>query len=1314
MRIAALQIDSFGVFRDLALTKLPPGLVLIQGDNEAGKSTLLWFLRGMLFGFPDGRSKDPRYLLADGAAHGGQLDIVTDNGGRYSIARRGTRGGGEVTITDGEDVSHEEEMLINLLGGTTAPLYRNVYAFSLAELHTIDSLQAEGVRGAIYGATAGTAMLALPQALKRLDDRLDDAFRPRGQKQQINRRLAELDSITESLRDAFKGLGQYDEACTQLNQTQALIDEVRARLSGLRSEATMVAAYLQLWPDWINFQECTAELTNLPMVVESFPEDGLALLETALEGLQARREHLQDSESKRAAVLRDADDLEIDARIIAQGEAISGLTERRAQYIAARDNLPLLRQKRDSVDGEVGDILRRLGPGWTESKIPQTDCSVVAREAIREHEQALDLARAEVARTEQDCASRRETHKIAVADERAAHEEVETYADIVPVDETLVRDLQNGRALFREAVHDLPRVEADLKSARKRVDEGIREIDARWSLDNVSRFDVSLAAQRRIQEFAHRFETARQAWERADLHRTTKDELLRESRAQLAALTSDYEILPESAGREAIAQRRAALIALKAASQQRAHYASEARNAQSRLDDKRAELERWTTRAESTQGFPWWLMLIGLCGGVAVLAVGWATEQLPLAAIVLAVSATLAFVWSRVTRAQSADTRSANAAAAAEIERDIAALTAELEKLHGAVAKCDETITEHASTLSLSATPAPAEIGEAEQALEREHDALKHHEQLQGELRKQTDELRRREKELHAAEQALKQREEELETVQRDWGAHLATLGLAPGSAVETIQLVFTKVQALRDQVAELANKAERIERMTASRDSYLALARRVSALAPHCEGAASDLTSAVDRFFEDARRQHERLQERELAQNTLADAQQRSAAAAAALQTAEEALTAARRQQDAAWGAWHEYLELRGLAVDLSPPTALEALQLVEKATDRLTERRQLDETIAQLKAQAAAYEDTARAVVEALQRRVPMPADLPARIEELGRELELSRDNTTRRHEMERQAESLSQEIEAARSPVDEASQRIASLLEKGGAADEDSFRERGRWFARRSALQASIEQAASTMRKIAGEIDLDTLKAKLAATSREQLEVRRQEVDLGIAETDDQLTQLRDAKAELTNKIESMKTADDVARLRARQERVLAEIRTLALQWSRLAVARWLLLQARKKFEEEQQPKVVRDAAGFFTAMTHDRYAKIIAPVGADTIEVVTNGGERRKPDELSRGTAEQLYLALRFGYIRLRGADHERLPVVMDDILVNFDPQRASKAAAAILELADEHQVLFFTCHPETVERFRQHDASLTVYRLQDGTMSAPPR
>ena len=44
---------------------------------------------------------------------------------------------------------------------------------------------------------------------------------------------------------------------------------------------------------------------------------------------------------------------------------------------------------------------------------------------------------------------------------------------------------------------------------------------------------------------------------------------------------------------------------------------------------------------------------------------------------------------------------------------------------------------------------------------------------------------------------------------------------------------------------------------------------------------------------------------------------------------------------------------------------------------------------------------------------------------------------------------------------------------------------------------------------------------------------------------------------------------------------------------------------------------------------------------------------------------------------------------RLPVVLDDLLVNFDPQRARAACSAITSLAERQQVIFLTCQPTTV-------------------------
>ena len=128
--------------------------------------------------------------------------------------------------------------------------------------------------------------------------------------------------------------------------------------------------------------------------------------------------------------------------------------------------------------------------------------------------------------------------------------------------------------------------------------------------------------------------------------------------------------------------------------------------------------------------------------------------------------------------------------------------------------------------------------------------------------------------------------------------------------------------------------------------------------------------------------------------------------------------------------------------------------------------------------------------------------------------------------------------------------------------------------------------------------------------------------------------------------------------------------------------------LLDRARERFESERQPEVVRTAGRVFSAMTKGRYTDVRVPMDGTGVTVLASDGTVRGSDQLSRGTAEQLYLALRIGLIGSLGATGSALPVLMDDVVVNFDPERREGAVRAIAELAAMRQVLFFTCHPET--------------------------
>ena len=115
-----------------------------------------------------------------------------------------------VTYPDGRKAG--EEALRELLGGTTRELYRNVYAFSLSELQSMETLDNDAVKSALYGAGMGTGVRALSTAMTAIGKKLDELFKPGGRSPELNRRLRDLEEVREKLRDSRQELKRYDEA----------------------------------------------------------------------------------------------------------------------------------------------------------------------------------------------------------------------------------------------------------------------------------------------------------------------------------------------------------------------------------------------------------------------------------------------------------------------------------------------------------------------------------------------------------------------------------------------------------------------------------------------------------------------------------------------------------------------------------------------------------------------------------------------------------------------------------------------------------------------------------------------------------------------------------------------------------------------------------------------------------------------------------------------------------------------------------------------------------------------------------------------
>ena len=66
-----------------------------------------------------------------------------------------------------------------------------------------------------------------------------------------------------------------------------------------------------------------------------------------------------------------------------------------------------------------------------------------------------------------------------------------------------------------------------------------------------------------------------------------------------------------------------------------------------------------------------------------------------------------------------------------------------------------------------------------------------------------------------------------------------------------------------------------------------------------------------------------------------------------------------------------------------------------------------------------------------------------------------------------------------------------------------------------------------------------------------------------------------------------------------------------------------------------------------------------------------------------DNLSGGTIDQLYFALRFSIISsLKG---ERLPLILDDCFIQYDNERLANAMKFLSHISKDKQVILFTCH-----------------------------
>ena len=239
-------------------------------------------------------------------------------------------------------------------------------------------------------------------------------------------------------------------------------------------------------------------------------------------------------------------------------------------------------------------------------------------------------------------------------------------------------------------------------------------------------------------------------------------------------------------------------------------------------------------------------------------------------------------------------------------------------------------------------------------------------------------------------------------------------------------------------------------------------------------------------------------------------------------------------------------------------------------------------------------------------------------------------------------------------------------------------------------RGLLGAAADDAAVQARLAMGDLAGWQAEAAIAGLQAEEARAARDSASSHLGRLHGDLARLR-AATDIPDK--------DAERARLQAMRT-ADLHKLAV----LSLADHLLGQTLVRFRQRHAPGVFRVASEHLRDATTGTYSQVEA--NADYSDLVIHDARQgtRAPEDLSRGTKDLLYFALRLGLAREQHPGGQTLPLVLDDILVNLDPERAEGVCRVIAQEAAVRQVVLLTCRPETLAMVRAHVPEVAVVTL----------
>ncbi|MGB9596382.1 MAG: AAA family ATPase [Candidatus Poribacteria bacterium] len=432
------------------------------------------------------------------------------------------------------------------------------------------------------------------------------------------------------------------------------------------------------------------------------------------------------------------------------------------------------------------------------------------------------------------------------------------------------------------------------------------------------------------------------------------------------------------------------------------------------------------------------------------------------------------------------------------------------------------------------------------------------------------------------------------------------------------------------------------------------------------------------------------------------------------AIQLVESAETELQRLEEE-WGQW---ITERGFDASIRPKGFDTILQMVENARDTENALKGLMDRVKRINDYIAKIREEIINILRSCNMSQRSSEVGISEIDALDTALKTAIENQRKQTDLKEKLDDARREIKNLDKKITNWQDELDELMKKVQAKDEDEFRHIAKSYDNWLKCRDKYDINRQNLINLAGnEEALKSLESDLMETDSFSLLSEKEELERNINNISEQIEKDTDERGKLRERVEQILKDEELSKLLFKQKSLEEQLSIAVKRWATFIVLQSLINQISEKYERERQPKVIKEASEYIKIITDKNY-RLMKPIGENSVKIENVDTMERK-DEIgwSGGLADQVYLAVRFGLAKDFSEHSEPLPIILDDVLVRFDDERQLGTAKVILNVAKNHQIFIFSCHPLTreiienayIETGLSGTVPLTHYIIDDGTI-----